>query len=169
MITSKFGQSSPFLTTTAFLVLCLIVAQVINPAAKLVGMIIGWLLRAFGKQGFTSIDFAAQGYPEYLARLVRDPLSKAHWEWELFLFYQRRSAVVSFFVWVALLGLMRIVHWGPVFQPAFALELAFALLLFIAITVIFAEGSIVMKRTHELYKVPSPLPEEKLEKSSSDL
>ena len=151
-------SESQLLWIIVFLVMCLVVAKVLDPPAKVVGIVLAKFLKSRGYSGFSSYDFAAETYPHYLARLMRDPFAKAHWEWELFLFYQRCSATVTFAVWLSLLGWMRYQYWGPYFNLAYALEACVAVLLFIAVLTIAVEGSKGMRRTHDLYADLPELP-----------
>jgi hypothetical protein len=159
---------APFLTATVFIVLCLIVAQVIDPASKAIGVIVSLTLKRCKHSAFASSDLVTKEYPDYLGRLLRDPLAKTHWEWEMFHFYQRQSAVTSFFVWIMLLGWMKSLHfvWPPTF--ASVLEVIIALLLFISILYIYALSSVIMHYTHELYKDLPELPHKRSSVVTSD-
>lgn len=151
-------SESQLLWITIFLVICLAIAEVLNPVAKVVGIIMGWFLKHQGQLGFSSYIYSNKTYPHYLARLMRDPVAKAHWEWELFLFYQRRSATVSFLVWVILLGWMRCTHWGSHFNLGYFIEACVAVLLFWGVLLTFMKASKVMWLTHEEYADLPDLP-----------
>ncbi|HHT9114700.1 MAG: hypothetical protein HZA47_06185 [Planctomycetes bacterium] len=151
-------SESQLLWITIFLVICLAIAEVLNPVAKVVGIIMYWYLKLWGQLGFSSYIYSDKTYPHYLARLMRNPVAKAHWEWELFLFYQRRGATVSFLVWVILLGWMRCTHWGPHFNLRYFIEACVAVLLFWGVFRTFMEASKVMRLTHEEYDDLPELP-----------
>jgi hypothetical protein len=151
-------SGAEFLIIAGFGVLCFALAQCLNPLAKIAGIIVGKILKLRGHRGFTSYDVALPTYPVFVARLIRDPIAKGHWEWELFMFYQRRAATVTFFVWLILLGWIRYVHWGPYFRPAYALEAFIALVVFCGTLRTMLESSKIMRRTHDLYAELPELP-----------
>jgi hypothetical protein len=152
------SQSQGALPVALLLVVCLVLSQIISPFATLLGFALDGALRVWSQPGYSARHWSPESYALYLGRLMREPTAKAHWEWELFLFYQRRGAVASFLVWLALLAWIRWYHWGPQFNTAYFLEACFAIVLFISRVIVALEGSRIMNRTYDLYANLPELP-----------
>lgn len=160
------STETQFIWITIFIVTCIVLSQAVRPLGRVIGIFCCYRLKREGYRGFSSYDYIEKQYPKFLARLMRDPIAKEHWEWELFLFYQRRNAVASFLVWLALLICMRCVHWGPYFNILYLLELLISLSILIGSWVTFKQGSKIMWQTHIEYVDLPELPY-RLSKNSS--
>ncbi len=146
MIRALVGQAGTVLPTVLMLSLAILLAHVLAVLGRGLSIVTA---KAFAGTTYSSLRVSGSEYPKFLAELVQDPVAKAHWEWELFLYYQRRNAAVSFIVWLTLWTYVRWSQWPPSGRDA--VEYLVALLLTMGVYVSFVEGAKVMLRTHDLY------------------
>jgi len=143
-----------FVTFSAFLVMSLVVGTFLTPLERLftfITVLAASKLKALlGRrtahlQFFSSAEMAASDYAQFLSWLFTEPSYKAHWEWELFNFYN----FWSIFTNISIFALLVILILGGTLSPIELIGGA----IFVTMTLAFALfHSSLMGKVHKLYK-----------------